>query len=258
MLSHALSTSNLSRSCPRFNNNDPVPSSTKSNHHCGRLYHRLSQRSCSVKILSTLIGQKVHASQTAILADTLYYRALQHLHLQAVSHHGHAGNVIVPLTPQVRGDLELWVSESCCRLNGRPIQVLPITPMLTCSDFSSLKAVGGRIFQSIFLRFYTPKVDLFASHLNHQVAKHVSRYPDPGILSIDAFFMDWSIWTCVTYPLVVLLPWILRKIKEVQATAFLLIAPNWIGQPWFLELIQMLVDRPLLLPQRQSLLFFQL
>lgn len=40
--------------------------------------------------------------------------------------------------------------------------------------------------------------------------------------------------------------------------AFLLIAPNWIGQPWFLELIQMLVDRPLLLPQRQSLLFFQL
>ena len=54
---------------------------------------------------------------------------------------------------------------------------------------------------------------------------------------------------------VVFLPRVLRKIKEDQATAVFLIAPNWTGQPWFSDLIQMLVDRPLLLPQGHSLLF---
>ena len=32
-------------------------------------------------------------------------------------------------------------------------------------------------------------------------------------------------------------------------------SPNWTRQPWFPDLIQMLVDCPLLLPKRQSLLF---
>ena len=36
-----------------------------------------------------------------------------------------------------------------------------------------------KVFQSICQRFYTPEVDLFASHLNRQVPKYVLRYPDP-------------------------------------------------------------------------------
>ena len=112
-----------------------------------------------------------------------------------------------------------------------------------------------KIFQSIYQRFYTPEVDLFASRLNHQVPKYVLRYPDPGALAVDAFLQEWSKWTCQIHPPVVLLPRVLRKIKEDRATAVLLIALNWTGQPWFPDPIQMLVDRPLLLPQRQSLLF---
>ena len=112
-----------------------------------------------------------------------------------------------------------------------------------------------KIFQSISQRFYTPEVDLFASRLNHQLPKYVSMYPDPGALAVDAFLLDWSKWTCLIHPPAVLPPRVLRKIKEDQAAAVLLIAPNWTGQPWFPDLIQMLVDSPLLLPQRQSLLF---
>lgn len=52
----------------------------------------------------------------------------------------------------------------------------------------------------------------------------------------------------------VLIPRILWKIREDQATA-LLIALNWSGEPWFSELIQMLVEQLLLLPQFPSLLF---
>ena len=115
--------------------------------------------------------------------------------------------------------------------------------------------LDGKIFQSIFQRFYTPEMDLFASRLNHRVPKYVSRYPDPGALVVDAFLLDWSKWICLIHRPVVLLPRILRKIKEDEATAVLPIAPNWTGQPWFPDLIQLLVDRPLLLPQGQSLLF---
>ena len=111
-----------------------------------------------------------------------------------------------------------------------------------------------QIFQSICQRFYTSEVDLFASRLTHQVPKYVSRYPDPGALAVDAFLQDWSKWSCLIHPPVVLLPRILRKIREDRATA-LLIAPNWPGQPWFPELIQMLVDQPLLLPQFPPLVF---
>ena len=110
-----------------------------------------------------------------------------------------------------------------------------------------------KIFQSICQKFYKPEVDLFASRLNHQVPQYVSRYPDPGALAVDAFLQDWSKWTSLIHPPVVLLPRILKKIRADQATA-LLIAPNWAGQPWFPELLQMHVDLPLLLPQHPSLL----
>ena len=57
-----------------------------------------------------------------------------------------------------------------------------------------------KIFRSICQRFYTPEVDLFASRLNHQLPKHVSSYPDPGALAVDAFLLDWSKWTCLIHP----------------------------------------------------------
>ena len=98
-------------------------------------------------------------------------------------------------------------------------------------------------------------MDLFTSRLHHQVPKYVLRYPDPGALAVHAFLLDWSKWTCLIHPPLLLLPRILRKIKEDQAATVILIAPNWTGQPCFPDLILMLVDRPLLLPQRQSLLF---
>ena len=89
-------------------------------------HHLLAQGSGSVRTLSTLIGQMSHASQTGILVTPLHYRGLQRLHLQAVSHHGQAGKVIVPLNSQAQKDLEWWVSESSNRLNGCPIQLPPI------------------------------------------------------------------------------------------------------------------------------------
>ena len=93
-----------------------------------------------MRTLSTLIGQMSHASQTGILVAPLHYRGPQRLYLQAVSQHGQARKVIVPLTSQAHKDPEWWVSESCCRLNGCPIQ-LPHIKLTVWSD-ASKKGLG--------------------------------------------------------------------------------------------------------------------
>ena len=95
------------------------------------------------------------------------------------------------------------------------------------------------ILQSIRQRFDRPLCIPFKPPRT-QVCLEV---PRSGALAVDAFLLDWSKWTCPIHPAIVLLLWILRKIKEDQATAVLLIAPNWTGQSWFPDLIKMLVDR---------------
>ena len=188
---------------------------------------------------------------------------LKHIHLRidnttAVAYINNRGGTRSPaLTAQA---LELWAVALTAggSLTAQHIPGIQNVAADTASRQIETRTewtLDRKIFQSICQRFYTPEVDLFASRLNHQVPKYVSRYPDPGALAVDAFLLDWNKWTCLIHPPVVLLPRVLRKIKEDQATAVLLIAPNWTGQPWFPDLIQMPVDRPLLLRQRQSLLF---
>ena len=103
-------------------------------------HHLLAQGSGSVRTLSTFIGQMSHASQTGILVAPLHYRDPQRLHLQAVSHHGQARKVIVPLTFQVHKDLAWWVSESSYPLNGCPIQLPPIA--ITVSSDASKQGLN--------------------------------------------------------------------------------------------------------------------
>ena len=109
-------------------------------------HHLLAQGSVSAKTLSTLIGRMSYTSQTGIFVAPLHYRGLQRLYLQAVSQHGQARKVIVPLTSQAHEDLEWWASESSCRLNGCPIQLPPID-LTVWSDAS--KKGWGAAYQGI-------------------------------------------------------------------------------------------------------------
>ena len=109
------------------------------------------------------------------------------------------------------------------------------------------------IFKQVIKRFYRPSVDLFASRTSHLLPQYVSRHPDPEVIATDAFLSDWSKWRIWIYPPVILLPKILNKINADRATA-LILAPHWPGQPWFPQLLEMLVDYPRLLPQRPHLI----
>jgi hypothetical protein len=88
------------------------------------------------------------------------------------------------------------------------------------------------IFTRIVTKYYTTQVDLFASRLNHQLPLYVSRHPDPDAMEVDAMTLHWNIWTSFIHAPIIMLPRILKKIREDQAIC-LLIAPNWQGQTWY-------------------------
>lgn len=104
-----------------------------------------------------------------------------------------------------------------------------------------------KVFRKITKRFYAPEVDLFASRINNQLPLYVARYPDPGSIATDAFLQNWNQWTVFIHAPIVLLPKILQKIRQDQATG-LVIAPTWSGQPWYPTLLELLVDFPAPLP----------
>ena len=72
--------------------------------------------------------------------------------------------------------------------------------------------------------------------------------------SIYAFSISWSNLECDAFHPFNLLPQILRKIRENQAL-MLLIALVWSTQSWYPLRLQLLIDRPVLLPKKDNLLF---
>ena len=75
-----------------------------------------------------------------------------------------------------------------------------------------------------------------------------------GALATDAFLQDWSRWTVFIHPPIVLILRILMQMKQDKATGQL-IATHWHGQPWFPNLMEMLVDYPARLPALPATIF---
>jgi hypothetical protein len=96
------------------------------------------------------------------------------------------------------------------------------------------------------------QIDLFASRANAQLHRFFSWRPDPFATGIDAFQQDWTNLHAYANPPWILMPRVLTKIRRDKASV-LLIAPVWPSQPWYPTLLQMLVDQPWLLPQREDL-----
>ena len=48
--------------------------------------------------------------------------------------------------------------------------------------------------------WFTPPVDLFATHLNHNLPLYVSPVPDPNAWDIDALNINWTALTAYVYP----------------------------------------------------------
>ena len=96
-------------------------------------------------------------------------------------------------------------------------------------------------------------VDLFASALNHRLPRYCSRVRDPAAWAIDAFSLNWGTIAGYAFPPIALIPRLLRKVREDQASV-VLIAPWWPKRPWFLDLISLLAGLPRVLPDRPDLI----
>ena len=120
--------------------------------------------------------------------------------------------------------------------------------------YSNLEwSLDDKVFHRIISQTFVPEIDLFASRLNAKTAKFISWHPDPGAMAYDAFSISWSNMSCYAFPPFSLLPQVLAKILNDEASV-LLIAPVWPTQSWYPLLLQLLIDLPIRLPRQNNLL----
>lgn len=110
-------------------------------------------------------------------------------------------------------------------------------------------ALYPEIFQKLCQRFGTPEIDLFATRLNKKLDKFVSWRPEPGAFIVNAFTMNWQGLYSYMFPPFSLITRCLQKV-QLECTDTLLIAPLWPTQPWFAQLMSLLIEIPVLLPKR--------
>ena len=110
-----------------------------------------------------------------------------------------------------------------------------------------------QVFKQICQKWFTPHVDLFATHLNHKRPLYVSPIPDPKAWDIDARNINWTGLTAYAYPPTALLYRVIQKIRQCHCL-IIVIAPGWPGMPWFWDLVLLSTEIPLQLPVSTTLL----
>ena len=98
------------------------------------------------------------------------------------------------------------------------------------------------VFNKIVQRFSRPTVDLFASRINYQLPSYVSWKADPHASFVDAFSINWAQFTHgYAFPPFCLISRCLQKIIHEMATVTMIV-PIWTTQPWFTDVLNLLID----------------
>lgn len=100
---------------------------------------------------------------------------------------------------------------------------------------------------------FKPEIDLFASRMNYQISKYVSWRPEPEAYAVDAFSISWKNQKIYCFPPFSIIPAVLQKMHTDKATG-IVVVPNWPTQPFYATLMKMLVDYPIFIKKRPSLL----
>ena len=112
------------------------------------------------------------------------------------------------------------------------------------------------VFQRLTKVYFVPEVDLFASRLNCQIHPFVSWNPEPGAWAIDAFSISWTDLKFYAFPPFSILGRVLAKVQQDGATG-MLVTPLWSTQPWFPQLLEMVIEHPCMLTPGNDLLQLQ-
>ena len=113
--------------------------------------------------------------------------------------------------------------------------------------------LNPKIYEELAHKFGPFMMDLFASRINFQIKPYASWNPDPEAAFINAFNMNWTDVYGYIFPPFSLIHNILQKIQEDKAE-MLIIVPFWKTQSWFSILGRLLIDLPVLIPNRKGVL----
>ena len=80
-----------------------------------------------------------------------------------------------------------------------------------------------QVFKQIFHKWFTPHVDLFATHLNHKLPLYVSPVPDQNAWDIDALNINWTGLTAYAYPPMALLHRVIQKIRHCHCVIIIMV-----------------------------------
>ena len=97
------------------------------------------------------------------------------------------------LGPSLPHNIESQARSRVPECDGRPtVQVQP--------SAVTKWSLHPQVFKQICQKWFTPHVDLFATHLNHKLPLYVSPIPDPRAWDIDALNINWTNLTAYAYP----------------------------------------------------------
>ena len=113
--------------------------------------------------------------------------------------------------------------------------------------------LNQKSFQMLMRDLGRCTIDLFASRTNHQLPRFYSYKPDPEAEAIDALIQPWAGEIGYAFPPFNLVAKCLRKVIH-EATTITLVCPVWPTQPWYAQLLQLVVATPILLPTTAGLL----
>ena len=129
-----------------------------------------------------------------------------------------------------------------------------ITDLLSHLKLESAEwMLSPRIFKQTVYVYNMPVLDMLPSTLNHQVSKYFFWTMDPQAVGMDAFSVNWNKGLLYMFPPFSLIPKCLWEIIEDKATV-LLITPVWQSRPRYPMLLDVLYDRPILLPHNPQIL----
>ena len=103
-------------------------------------------------------------------------------------------------------------------------------------------------------RRWLVSIDLFATSHNHKCSIYFSPYHDHNALGTDALLQNWNGWQAYAFPPWLLIPAVLRKLRSSSGVLLTIVAPYWPQRPWCPDLLDLVVDGPVALPQSRDLL----
>jgi hypothetical protein len=157
--------------------------------------------------------------------------------------------------------VKTWLLFLCLKRNRTTVQAVHIRGLENVrADRLSRRFVNPlewqlkpSVVKEIFNRWDRPLIDLFASSQNCQLPTYCTKQWDPQAYQVDALAMSWEEIYGYAYPPLSLVPKILQKIRTTSCTV-ILIAPRWPRRSWYSQILELLIDMPLRLPQISDLL----